>query len=302
LADLPSLDALRVFLAAARHQSFSKAAGALNVTQGAVSHRIRALEEELGTPLFHRTRRKVTLTEEGRTLARAAEEAFATLQAGLDQVRSQNQEGRLMVSCSPSFAIRWLVPHLPELQAAQPGLAVLISAEDGLVEPGSEGIDVCIRYGPGGTPGVDERALSVEQVTPVCSPQLLHRGPPLRVPADLAQHTLLHDEVLRGHPGRVGWERWLKAAGVTGVDARKGLRFSHAHMALEAALAGQGVALARSILVARDLAEGRLVAPFPDITVPSGLGYYVLTARGPLRPAVLAFRDWLVAGVGERRA
>ena len=299
---IPSLDALRTFQAAARHLSFSRAARELHVTQGAVSHRIRSLEEALGYPLFLRAARRVELTLEGRVLASAVDDAFARLDQGFEELDQLRETGRLMVSCSTSFAIRWLVPHLPELQQVAPGLEVGISADDRLMPPGRQDIDVCIRYGPGGTEGVDEVRLSIEEVTPVCSPQLLAAGPPLRTPDDLAHHVLLHDEMMRGHPGRVGWRRWLEAAGATAVDPSKGARFSHAHMAVEAALAGQGVALARGILVAGELAAGRLVAPF-DLRVESGLAYWVLTPkRGAPRPQVETFRRWLLDAVrGEGR-
>ncbi|MCB9779488.1 MAG: transcriptional regulator GcvA [Alphaproteobacteria bacterium] len=291
---LPSLDALLTFHEVARRKSFTKAARALSVTQGAVSHRIKGLEAHLGQPLLHRTSRRVELTDAGRLLADACEGALDQLEDALRQLILLSDTARLVVSCSPSFAIRWLVPHLPELQAAHPGLDVRISADDRRVRPGRDGIDVCIRYGPGGAVGVDELRLSVEEVTPVCSPALRER---LRTPADLARHTLLHDEVLHGHPGRVGWRRWLDEAGVQGVDPDHGVRFSHAHMAVEAAIAGQGVALARGILVAADLASGRLVAPF-DLHVESGLAYWVLTPRGGvLRAPVRAFREWLVGAV-----
>ena len=147
---LPSLDALRVFQAAARHRSFSRAAAELHVTPGAVSHRIRGLEEALGMPLFERGRRRVELTEAGRTLILAVDEALATVEQALGSLRRPGQDVLLMVSCSPSFAIRWLVPKLPALQAALPGLDLRIQADDRLVDPGRDGIDLCIRYGPGG--------------------------------------------------------------------------------------------------------------------------------------------------------
>ncbi len=297
MSQLPSLDALQTFDAAARHLSFSAAARELHVTQGAVSHRIRGLEEQLGQRLFLRVGRRVELSEEGRVLAAAVADAFERLHAGLGELADLRREGQLMVSCSPSFAIRWLVPNLAHLRAASPGIDVRISADDRLVEPGRDGIDVCIRYGPGGALHAREQRLSIEQVTPVCSPRLLEGGDALRHPDDLADHVLLHDEVLLGHPGRVGWSRWLQAAGATRVDPRQGLHFSHAHLALEAAIAGQGVALARGILVARDLAEGRLVAPFP-VSVASGLAYWLLTpARGVPRPAIADFQAWLLAAV-----
>ncbi len=297
---LPSLDALLTFDAAARLSSFSAAARELHVTQGAVSHRIRGLEEQLGVRLFDRTGRRVELTVEGRVLAAAVADALEHLRDGLDRLSSLQRDQQLMVSCSPSFAIRWLVPHLPQLRQQHPDLDVRISADDRIVQPGRAGIDVCIRYGPGGSSIGDELRLGVEQVTPVCSPRLLEGPPPLRSPADLAHQVLLHDDVLGSHPGRVGWTRWLAAAGADTVDPRPGPRFSHAHMAIEAAIAGQGVALARGILVSRDLAEGRLVAPF-DVSVPSGLAYWIVTPAGqPPRPAVAAFRDWLVKAVAAR--
>lgn len=277
----------------ARRRSFTAAARALSVTQGAVSHRIRALERHLGQPLFLRTTRRVELTESGQILARACEEAFSVLDDALRRIQPAAESEPVMVSCSPSFAIRWLVPHIPELRAA--GLEVRIAADDRLVTPGRGGIDVCIRYGPGGYPDADVRRLSVERVTPVCSPSLLADGAALQHPADLSRQILLHDEVLLGHPGRVGWTRWLEAADAAG-SAGRGVRFSHAYMALEAAIAGQGVALARGILVARDLAEGRLVRPF-ELALESGLSYWVLTPARRPREAALRFRDWLLEEV-----
>jgi len=290
---LPSLEALLTFREVARQRSFTGAARVLHVTQGAVSHRIRRLESHLGLALFHRTTRQVRLTEGGRVLDVACKEAFDLLEGAVGRIHTLAQGGRLVVSCSPSFAIRWLVPHLPQLQAAMPDLEVLLSADDRLVTPGQDGVHLCVRYGAGAYEGLSYKRLSVEKVRPVCSPALL---PKLRTPADLAHTTLLHDEVLRGHRGRVGWTSWLRTYGDGTVDPSKGVRFSHAHLALEAALAGQGVALARGILVARDLAEGRLVAPF-EMALESGLAYWVVTPDLRPRPAVARFRSWLIEAV-----
>jgi LysR family glycine cleavage system transcriptional activator len=295
---LPSLEALLTFREVARRRSFTAAARTLSVTQGAVSHRIRRLEDHLGQPLLHRTTRRVELSEAGRLLAEACDVAFDRVERALESIEGLGRDGRLVVSCSASFAIRWLVPHLPQLQQEMGGLEVLVSADDRLVQPGTRGVDLCIRYRPGGYVGVSATRLSVEQVTPVCSPALRADGRPLRSVSNLCRTTLLHDEVMRGHPGRIGWTRWLRTHGDGATDPSKGIRFSHAHLALEAAQAGQGVALARGILVARDLAEGRLVAPFAG-KLTSGLAYWVLTPGREPRPAVARFRSWLLAAMTQ---
>jgi len=286
---LPSLAGLEAFEAVARHRSFTRAAEELHVTQSAISHRVRALEAQLGATLFTRVGRRVELTEEGRALAEETNAAFALLRQGIARLERKKQTSALTVSCSPSFAIRWLVPHLPSFRARHPELDVRIAADDRLIDPGRDGIDACIRYGAGRYPGLSHTRLSLERITPVCSPALR-----LRKVEDLAKHVLLHDEVLRDHPGRVGWHRWLEAAGARRVDPDRGPRFSHAHMAIEAAIAGQGVALGRTTLVRRDLAEGRLVAPFA-LELESALAYWLLTpgGRSPA-PAVRAFRGWLL--------
>ncbi len=293
---LPSLLGLEAFDAVARLGSFTRAARELHVTQSAVSHRLRALEAQVGCALFVRDGRGVELTAEGRALAASTREAFARLREGLDALERERHGGVLTISCSPSFAIRWLVPRLPGFAAAHPSIRVRLDADDRLATPGEAGIDACLRYGAGRYAGVRHTRLATEHIAPVCSPRLLERGPPLRRPSDLRHHVLLHDEVLRHHPGRVGWTRWLEAAGARGVDPEAGPRFSHAHMALEAAVAGQGVALGRTTLVARDLEEGRLVRPFA-LEVPSGLAYWLLTPKGTRSDRVEAFRRWLLATV-----
>ncbi len=291
MSQLPSLPGLEAFEAVARHKSFTRAARELHVTQSAISHRVRALEEQIGATLFVREGKSVALTDAGRVLDEAVRDAFALLRDATRRLE-RTQEATLTVSCSPSFAIRWLVPRLPSFRARHPGLDLRIAADDRLVLPGRGGIDACLRYGPGDYEGVDCTRLAVERIAPVASPVLLERVP-LREPADLGAHVLLHDEVLRDHPGRIGWRRWLEAAGARGVDPERGPRFSHAHMALEAAVAGQGVALGRTTLVSRDLSEGRLVRPLaPELE--SGLAYWLLTPRGVAPPApVRALAAWL---------
>jgi LysR family glycine cleavage system transcriptional activator len=295
---LPSLHGLIAFEAAARHLSFHRAAEELFLSPSAVSHRVRKLEEELGCALFLRTTRRVSLTPEGAALAGPVGEGLARLRAGVDALAAAAEQGPLTVSCSPSFAIKWLVPRLDRFRAAHPGIDLRISASDRLVDPAREAVDACVRFGPGGYPGLEVQPLAEERVFPVCSPHLLAAGPPLERPEDLARHTLLHDMVLADHALRVDWRRWLAAAAAAGVDARGGLRFSHASLALEAAMAGQGVALARGTLVRGDLAAGRLVKPF-EVELDSGLSYWLVTAPAAApRPRLEAFRGWLLAEIG----
>lgn len=294
---IPSPTGLITFDAVARHLSFSRAGRELYITQGAVSHRIRALEEELDVVLFTRTSRKVALTEAGHVLFHATREALARLRAGLAELDSLNAPSRVSVSCSPSFAIRWLVPHLGDFRAAVPDVELHICAEDELREPGSETIDVCIRFGPGGYRGVEAEQLTREKVTPVCSPLYLERHT-LERPEDLERCLLLHDDVLADHAGHVGWAEWLAASGAD-VSGDRGLHFSHSHMALDAAIAAQGVALARRSLVRTALRQRQLVAPF-ELSLESGLNYWLITRRSaPSSRPVADFRAWLLATLGE---
>lgn len=293
---LPSIRGLAAFDAVARHLSFSRAGRELSVTQGAISHRIRGLEEELDTRLLTRTSRHVGLTEPGRVLFRATQEAFARLRAGLDEMDRARNPRRVTVSCSPSFAIRWLVPNLGDLSRAEPDIDVHVSAEDTLVEPRAGVIDACIRFGPGGYDGVEAERLREERVTPVASPLYLERHA-VRRPEDLSRCRLLHDEVLASHADHVGWREWLERAGLDGLEEDEGMHFSHSHLALMAATSGQGVALARRSLVERELEDGHLVAPF-SLELPSALTYWLITPKGtPPSPSMARFRAWLFAAL-----
>lgn len=288
---LPSLLGLRAFEAAARNLSFTRASEELHVTQGAISHQIRALEEELGYPLFHRLPRQVTLTEEGQILARTLSASFEAMDATLSGLRQrqQQQQGWLTVSASPSFAVKWLVPRLDAFRACAPALEVRIAATDRLVDPRREPVDLCVYYGEGAYPGLEVAPLVTDVVFPVCSPALAAR---LQRPADLVQHRLLHDEMFPDHPERPGWTRWARLAHVS-LEGASHARFSHASMALEAAAAGQGVALGRSSLVTADMTEGRLVCPFGPV-FSSPFSYWLVTAPGRMgQPHVQALADWL---------
>lgn len=295
---LPPLNGLRAFEAAARHLSFTRAAEELHVTQAAVSHQIKGLEERLGMRLFRRLNRSLLLTDEGQRLFLAARDAFERLAEAVEGLRARDTGGPLTVSVLPSFAAKWLVPRLSRFQERYPDIDLRITALERLVDLVRDDVDVAIRFGSGKWPGVRAEMILEDRVTPVCSPALAER---LREPADLAHVTLLHEtmEPMRNFPD---WAAWLRAAGVTGVDVSRGLRFSHTHILLQAAIDGRGVALGQSPLAADDLAAGRLVAPF-DLSLPVGYAYYlVYLPEAAERPKIKAFREWVTAEMAERRS
>ena len=282
---LPSLNALRAFEAAARSASFTVAARELHVTQSAVSHQVRALEDELGAALFLRRPRALRLTAQGEALARAAREAFARIAEAAREVAARP---RLSVSVLPSFAARWLLPRLGRFRRAHPKVDLRIHASQELADFVRDGVDVAIRYGRGRWPGLHSEKLLDEEVFPVCTPRLARK---LLRPADLARFELLHDEVRYSHGG---WESWLRAAR-TRIDVSRGTSFTDAHLMLAAAASGQGIALARSVLVASDLRTRRLVRPF-DLAVTSRYSYFLVWPEGAdARPEVRAFRDFMRA-------
>jgi LysR family transcriptional regulator, glycine cleavage system transcriptional activator len=290
---LPPLSALRAFEAAARLQSFSKAADELSVTPAAISHQIAALEADLGISLFNRRNRAVELTTSARVLLPGLSEAFAGIQDSVRRLRSHNDTGTLTVTASPSFAGKWLVQRLHRFQEQHPDIDVRISATDALVDLTRSDFDIAIRYGTGRYPGLEVELLLKNEVFPACSPALLRSGPPLETPADLRNHVLLHDQLTDRDPLAPSWPMWLKAAGVNDAQASHGLSFSANVLALEAAIAGHGVTLAYSTTAAADIAAGRLVRLF-SLSLPDTFAYYVVAAPSALeRPKVKAFWNWL---------
>ncbi|HEV7371381.1 transcriptional regulator GcvA [Arenibaculum sp.] len=281
---LPPLNALRAFEAAARHMSFTRAADELNVTQAAISHQIKALEETLGVALFRRLNRALQLTAAGQAYLPPLRDAFDQMAEATARLKASENTGQLTVSTLASFAGKWLVPRLPRFQHRNPGIDVLISTTSQLVDFTHQEVDLAIRFGRGGWAGLRCERLLTEEIFPVCTPALAEG---MRTPQDLVKATLLHDDF------RIGWEIWLAAAGVSGVDHRRGTRFTDSSLVLHAALAGQGIGLGRHVLVADDLASGRLVRLF-DITLPSEIAYWVVAPERHFeRPKVKAFRDWL---------
>jgi LysR family glycine cleavage system transcriptional activator len=286
---LPPLNALKAFEAAARHLSFSKAADELRLTHGAVSRAIRDLEKELGRPLFVRTTRSVKLTPAGASYAAEVRSALDRIAAATAVVREQPSSGVLNVGTIDSFAARWLVPRLARFRRQHPDIDVRLSGTERLADFVTDGIDIAVRYGRGQYPGLTAELLMKEDLVPVCSPKLLEGQHPLRSPADLRHHTLIHDDFM------TTWAMWLAMAGIEGIDATRGPIFSSSNLAVQAAVQGEGVVLGRTALIADDLAAGRLVRPFA-LSLPAELAYYVVYPPPAItRGKVKAFRDWLLA-------
>ncbi len=286
---LPPLNGLRAFEAAARHLSFKEAAGELNVTQAAISHQVRGLEDWLGHKLFERRVRAVDLTTAGAELLPAISSALDGMNGAVDRLIRPEDDGRgLTVSAIATFAAKWLVPRLADFQDLHPDIDVRITTSTALVDFNRDGVDVALRYGLGQWPDVRAERLLREDMFPVCSPALLEGPNPLRTPADLSYHTLLHVVQMRDD-----WRVWLTAAGQTDIDPTRGPRFDLSLTAIQAAVEGMGVALGHSNLVETDMRAGRLVAPF-TLNIPVDMAYYVVAP--PERwdsPKVRAFREWL---------
>ena len=295
LSRLPPLNALRAFVAAGRHLSFTRAADELSVTPAAVSQQVKLLEEQLGTPLFERRSRQLVLTEEGQAVLPGLAEGFASIGDALARLGARTDEGPLTVSVAPSFAAKWLVPRLDRFGAAHPGIDVRVQASHDIVDFVADGIDIAIRYGPGGYEGLSVERILPEDMVPVAAPALLRGKHALTAPAALRHHVLLHDDSPDQDPSCPDWRMWLKAAGVDGVDSRRGLRFNQSALVLEAAISGRGVALAKATLAAADLRAKRLVRLF-GMRQRLGFSYwFVAPATKAAWPKVIAFRDWLRA-------
>jgi LysR family glycine cleavage system transcriptional activator len=285
---LPPLNALPSFEAAARHLSFSRAADELSVTHGAVSRAVRNLEDQLGVQLMIRATRSVRLTPIGASFAAEIRNVLEHLAAATLAATGQTS-GIVNVSTIDSFAARWLMPRLSRFRRAHGDIDVRVATSERLADFVSDGIDIAIRCGGGQYPGLSAELLMKEDHFPVCSPKLLKGRYPLRTPADLARHTLLHDVFT------VDWAIWLHSAGIDNIDPHRGPTFLSSDHAIQAAVHGEGVVLGRSALVADDLAAGRLVRPF-ELSLPAGFAYYaVYPQRALQRPSVKAFRDWLMA-------
>jgi LysR family transcriptional regulator, glycine cleavage system transcriptional activator len=290
-----ALASLRFFEAAARLSSFSRAAGELSVTQGAVSHQVRYLEDSLGCKLFYRLPRQVKLTEEGARFAEVVARALRELDQGAEAIiapRRSTIEVRLRAG--PSFALRWLVPRLGRLRALHPDIKLHLIGEYGYFDPVHRDFDIAVEFIQAPLPALHTEILLEEYLTPVCSPEYLKQHAPVSTPADLLHCTLLHDgDAWENATEDVEWRQWLNEVGALEFDSNQGQFFTLANLALEAALSHQGVAMGRLSLVEELLQSERLVAPFKQrVKCPT---HYCLVYPAELadRPGVKAVIEWL---------
>jgi LysR family glycine cleavage system transcriptional activator len=286
---LPPLNALKAFEAAARHESFTRAAAELCVTQGAVSHQVKALESELAIKLFSRERQRLVITEAGRDYLAVVRDALDRIAAGTERLLQRQNAGVLTVSTSPDFAAKWLVHRLGHFAEAHSGIDLRVSATLQHVDFAREEVDLAVRHGDGNWPGLDAVRLSAERLFAVCSPKLLSNRRRTLGVADILKHPLIHLD------SRSDWENWLRGVGIEDAKVIHGPVMNRASMVIDAAINGQGIALARTTLAAWDLINGRLVLAFPE-SVPVSKTYWIVCPKATAAlPKIVTFRDWLMA-------
>lgn len=292
------LNALRAFEASARHQSFAAAAQELNVTPAAVGQLVRGLEEWLGVQLFVRAaggKVRLVSTEAAQRALPDIRAGFDRLNLGLAKLREGSAQGALTVTVSPAFAAKWLLPRIERFHAAWPETDVRLDTSLKNVDFVAQGVDIGVRYGRGSWSGLVAEKLMEEEVYPVCSPALLAKVG-LASASDLAGQTLIHDLSIDSNTGFPTWDAWLNHAGISGVATERGMRINNSAAVLQAAVDGQGIALARSVMACDDVVSGRLVRLFPETRFHSALAYYVVYRPECIsKPKLAAFRDWLFA-------
>ena len=269
-----------------------RAANELAVTPAAVGQQVRMLEEHFGSALFERQGRKLVLTEAARAVLPNIKDAFDRLAQAANHLRETRHADLVTITLPRSFTAKWLIPRIEAFSMAHPEVDLRLDTTDRLVDLLRENVTLGIRYGSGRYPGLDATLLMADEVFPVCSPSLI-RMRKLREPDDLAHFKLIHDTTMESHTSFPTWTTWLKAAGARRVDARRGLRVNSPVMALQAAIDGQGVALARSVTAADDLREKRIIRPF-RFACATNYSYYLLYPAGlPLSQAASAFCRWI---------
>ena len=287
---------LRAFEAVARHLNFRAASEELALTQSAVSRQIQGLEDDVGVSLFLRHTRAVELTSAGAQLLRAVVPSLERIDSAVRIIRQSAGRKSVAISTWASFASMWLIPRLEVFQRENPDIDIRIDATDTPVDLETTDVDLALRYGtPAHVPGHAMRLFG-EQLTPVISPWLLKTASPIRKPQDLAQFALVEagDAHRSQHMEWLTWQRWFEAQHLTNFSPKRWLYFNYAHQIAQAALTGQGVALARMPLVADSLASGDLVEPLPGMRIDSPLAYWLIVGpRNAARPEVNAFCEWL---------
>lgn len=292
LRRLPPLNALKAFEAAARSESFTRAAQELCVTQGAVSHQVKALEATLGVKLFRRERQRLEITEAGREYLAVARDALDRIAVGTERLVQRQRSGVVTVSTSPDFAAKWLVHRLGRFAESHPGINLRVSATDDHADFAREDVDLAVRHGDGAWPGLDVVRLCSERLFPVCSPKLISGRTCIASAPDLLKFPLL----------RLGdgstWSKWFQAAGLAAM-VPEGPALNRASMLIDAAVDGQGIALARTTLAAWDLLNGRLVRPV-NVSLRMSNTYWIVCPKVTSSvPKIATFRNWLLTEAAE---
>ena len=291
---IPPLNPLRAFEVAARHLSFTRAADELFVTPSAVSHQIKTLEESLGIALFVRDAKSLSLTAAGKAYLPGVQEAFKQLVYATHQLHQSQGVPSLRINLPPTFAVKWLIPRMRRFMQAHPDIDLKVSTSKHMVDFTREDFDMAVRYGRGIYPGLCSSLCLPVEVFPVCSPALAQEGPhPLRTPADLRHHTLLHDDSTYADVSNPNWAMYLEHSGITDVDTTRGPSFWPSHLVIGAAIDGLGVALAKKHWVAKDLADGLLVRPFGN-GLPVEFSYFIVFPQDRAGDSrIRAFVEWV---------
>ena len=286
--NIPPLRALKAFESSARHLSFTKAADELYVTQAAISHQIKSLEDKMGVKLFDRFNRSLQLTTEGQVYLLSIMVSLEQLEKASRQMANRNAKGILKISLLPSFATKWMAKRIWKFQDKYPDIEVSISAFEGLADFKREDIDIAIRYGRGHWPDVYCEPLFEERVFPICNRSVYKKLAENPEPEILLEHRLHHDDF-----STEDWSMWFKEAGITVEEPIKGTRFSHTVMMLESIESSKGFALGRTPLVIDDLKRKLLYAPF-NVSIPSEYTYYFVCPLGAEdSPKIIEFKKWI---------
>ena len=291
---IPNLNGLHTFVCVARHLSFTKAARELHLSQGAVSIQIKQLEQDLGFQLFQRETRRIWLTPKGRELLETVEPALERIQGKIEAVRRRSDHRVLTVSTLASFAAKWLIPKIPVFQQHHPGINLRVHTCDHLVDFFREQVDCAIRFGSGDYPGESVRHIVDEVFVPVCSPELIDPAYPLINPDDIQHYQLLHDDYGTKDMFNTTWREWADAMGVGHLDVERGLLFGQADFVIQAAIARQGIALARLTLIGDDVKAGLLVPLFDSRVQTRYASYFVSPYEYEKKERVAIFRDWVI--------
>ncbi|WP_378946993.1 transcriptional regulator GcvA [Mesorhizobium sp. ANAO-SY3R2] len=297
MRSMPGTRALRTLEAAGRHLNFTRAADELGLTPAAVSHQIKEIEDQLGVLLFTRTSRSIRLTEAGAALCDAAADAIELLNRAVSRARKLTRgTAQLKVTLDAQFAAKWLMRRVDGFRKLHPDIELRFDISYDVRDFDLDDVDVAIRFGMGKYPGLRADRLFDNMIIPVCSPNLLRDGPPLRVPRDLFNHTLVHIEWSQQGVTWPNWRIWMAAAGVDDFDDSRSIVFTNSSDAVQAAIDGGAVALADFAMVANDLSEGRLVRPFDlGIRVSREFAYFLVYPQGVADdPRIGAFREWIL--------